>query len=131
MANDIRYSWIAATMFGALAGCGQQGAVVPDQPNASPLTSGQALTACPGGALVSGIDISYPQDDFDLARAKAGGDRFVYIGATFGITVQQTTYAEDKKHAEGLGMIHGPYHFFVPGDDPNAQADNFLKVIGN
>jgi lysozyme len=134
MKKTIRYNLLAATIstFGCLGACAQQGPLTDQTPtDLSQLTSAQALTACPGNSLVAGIDISYPQVDFDLARAKANGDRFVYIGATYGITIQQPTYAPDKKKAEDLGMIHGPYHFFVPTDDPDLQADNFLKVIGN
>ncbi len=136
MTTTTRNPWIAATLstLALLAGCNGVGASGQNEAptDLSDATAGQALTAvCPGNNELAGIDISYPQDDFDLAGAYANGNRFVYIGATFGITIQQTTYAEDLQHAKDLGMIHGAYHFFVPGDDPNLQADNFLKEIGN
>src|SRR5579863_3050510 len=135
MKTQIRYPSIAATLslLGCLSGCVEPGTIGPNQaPQASDLTADQALTVCAGGPVTSGIDISNNNgSNFDLAAQKANGVRFVYLKASEGDFFTDDTYDGYRKKAEKLGLIHGAYHFFHPEEDPKAQADRFLGVIGS
>ncbi len=96
------------------------------------MSTEEALRICANGATVSGIDISNNNGmNYDLRGAKAGGVRFVYLKASEGSGFVDWTYDHYRSEADKLKLIHGAYHFFRPEDDPNAQADNFLAVIGS
>jgi lysozyme len=88
------------------------------------------LKVCAGSTVTSGIDISHNNGvSFDLRAQKANGISFVYMKASDGITSQDADYVGFRKQADALGMLHGAYHFFEPGDDGTQQANNFLKAI--
>ncbi|MHB8417233.1 MAG: glycoside hydrolase family 25 protein [Myxococcales bacterium] len=116
----------------ALAACGPTAALPQDSYSAQE----QFLKVCAarsgdGGFVVtSGIDISNNNGaGFNLRAEKANGISFVYMKASEGITIQDPDYAGFLAQAETLGLAHGAYHFFIPGDDGTRQAQNFLGVI--
>ncbi|MHB8418492.1 MAG: GH25 family lysozyme [Myxococcales bacterium] len=120
---------LAATFAGLFGGCGQ-----PLPASAPPLSEAEqeALSVCEGGPTVYGIDISNNNgSNFNLGASKANGVRFVYLKASQGDYFTDDTYAGYRQKAEGLGLIHGAYHFFDPQSDPNKAADLFLRIIGS
>jgi len=79
---------------------------------------------------IHGIDISHEQGNIDWVQVERTDVSFVYVKATDGIT-----YHDPKFHAnmetlsQDTELLYGAYHFFEAEDDPEKQADNFLKHI--
>ncbi len=80
--------------------------------------------------MIKGIDVSHQQGDIDWKAVAASGVQYAFIKATEGITVQDAKYQANLAGAESAGIAAHPYHFFIPMDDADRQADNFLAVAG-
>lgn len=83
-------------------------------------------------AQVAGIDVSHYQGIIDW-NSVIPNDRvnFVYVKASDGITFVDPHHAKNVAALKQLNIPHGSYHFFEPNDDGIAQAESFLKSIGN
>lgn len=80
---------------------------------------------------LNGIDISHYQGSVDFAKIKSGGCDFIFIKATEGATIVDDFFAQNWQGAKGAGIVRGAYHFFRPKTSVVAQADNFLKALGD
>ncbi len=90
----------------------------------------QAATVCGAGPVVNGMDVSYYDDAVDWTRAKAAGIDFAFIRATDGTQYQDPKFPAYWSGALAAGVMRGAYQFFRPAEDPIAQADLLLSLMG-
>lgn len=77
------------------------------------------------------LDISHYQNITDkFVTAKSLGVKAIIAKATEGSTYRDPTFEKHRKLALDAGLLFGAYHFIRPGD-PWAQADFFLKTVGD
>jgi lysozyme len=79
-------------------------------------------------ARIQGLDVSHDQGQIDWSQVAAARRQFVFIKATQGITEADPDFKTNWQNAQEAGLLRGAYHYFQPGDDPLAQAKNFLSV---
>jgi lysozyme len=84
----------------------------------------------PGARCLSGIDVSGYQRAVDWTAVAASGIEFCYIKATEGSSHNDGGFAANWKGAAQAGLIRGAYHFFHPSKPVTAQADFFLRTLG-
>ena len=82
------------------------------------------------GATLSGIDVSRYQQKVDWGAVAASGIRFCFIKATEGARDVDTFFRRHWEGAAGTGILRGAYHFFRPQIPVAAQADLFLRTVG-
>ncbi len=90
----------------------------------------QSTTACGGTDVVHGMDVSSYETSIDWPTAKAAGIDFAFIRATDGVQFHDPKFATYWAGAKDAGVIRGAYQFFRPTEDPIAQADLLLSLIG-
>jgi len=76
------------------------------------------------------VDLSHHNGDPNFADLRAAGVLGVIHKATQGINGPDPTYAKHKQWAQAAGLLWGAYHFGT-GEDGVAQADSFLRVVGD
>ena len=109
----------------ALAHCGS------GAPAENTCNGAEALTVCPIGPVVHGVDVSYYQDTVDWAQAKQAGIDFGFARISDGVNSPDTKFAANWSAMKQAGVVRGAYQFFRPGQDPTAQAELALKALGN
>ena len=82
-------------------------------------------------AQAAGIDVSHYKKMIDWAEVKNAGVKFAYIKATEADSFVDPRFDFNWTRARKAGIIRGAYHFFRPLTDPVAQANHFLKIVGN
>ncbi len=88
----------------------------------------------PIGFSSFGIDVSHHQGKIDWQNLMVdfGFDsiiQFVYLKATEGSDFTDNQYDYNKSELKKLGVKCGAYHFYLPNEFPEAQAQHFLKTI--
>jgi GH25 family lysozyme M1 (1,4-beta-N-acetylmuramidase) len=77
---------------------------------------------------LAGIDVSNWQGRIDWARVRAAGKSFAWCKASEGTGYADPTYAANRSHARGAGLLVGAYHFAQPSPGSGAaQADWLLE----
>ena len=76
------------------------------------------------------VDLSHHNGDPNFADLRAAGILGVIHKATQGVNGPDPTYANHKQWAQSAGLLWGAYHFGT-GEDGVAQADSFLRVVGD
>jgi lysozyme len=105
--------------------------VVPACTGAAPDVdvSEEAVTVCPGGSVVQGIDVSEFQGTINWTAVKNAGIKFAFIRVSDG-TYQDPKFATNWAGAKSAGILRGAYQFFRASDDPITIADQFLAKMG-
>lgn len=80
-------------------------------------------------APLEGIDVSHIQGAIDWNEVAAAGKTFAFVKATQGVDWVDPMFATNWPAIQAARLQRGAYHFFQPGDDPTAQAQNFLAVV--
>jgi len=80
---------------------------------------------------IHGIDVSHDQGNIDWAQVMTSDVNFVYLKATDGITYTDPRFHGYMSALRDKKLLYGAYHFFEAEDDPEKQADNFLKQISS
>ncbi len=80
-------------------------------------------------AQTQGLDVSHFQGTVDWQQVFQAGYAFAFIKATDGITYTDPMFATNWSGAKAAGLLRGAYHFFEANDDPQQQAENFLKAV--
>ncbi len=93
-------------------------------------TAEQATTVCGSGAVVQGMDVSAYETSIDFTAAKAAGIEFAFIRATDGTQYTDPKFVDYWAGARAAGVLRGAYQFFRPAEDPIAQADLLLSILG-
>lgn len=89
------------------------------------------LVACaPAPVIVHGIDVSYYDDVTDWNAAHEAGIEFAFIRVADGTQFQDPQFASYWAGARAAGVLRGAYQFFRPEQDPIAQADLLLQMMG-
>ena len=109
-------------LLSATTGCGAT--------DVSEVTTEQATTVCGGADVVHGMDVSSYETSIDWPTAKASGIEFAFIRATDGMQFRDPKFAAYWAGARAAGVMRGAYQFFRPAQDPIAQADLLLALIG-
>ncbi len=78
-----------------------------------------------------GIDVSHYQGTVDWQAVAVSGVRFAYIKATDGIRHVDHQFHTNWQGVAATDIHRGAYHFFLPQDDPVAQAKHFVATIGD
>jgi len=80
---------------------------------------------------IHGIDVSHDQGNIDWSQVAKADIDFVYLKATDGITYTDPRFHSYMSDLLDKELLYGTYHFFEAEDDPEKQADNFLKQISS
>lgn len=80
--------------------------------------------------MLMGIDVSHFQGSIDWQDVSRHID-FAYIKGSEGITYADPKLSDNAEHLSHLNVPFGVYHFLLPSDDAQQQANNFLKTIKN
>ena len=82
------------------------------------------------GNYPRGIDVSHYQGYINWAEAARDAHvQFVYLKATEGSNYVDDTYQTNLREAHRHGLKVGPYHFFRPNVDADAQFRNMVSVV--
>lgn len=90
----------------------------------------QAATTCPDGATLPGIDVSKWQGDIDWDAVAADGIVYAIVRASHGINTIDEWFDSNWNESRGAGLYTGVYQYFEPGQDPIAQANILLEMMG-
>ena len=85
---------------------------------------------CPDGEVTYGIDVSKWQGTIDWAAVAAAGVEYAFIRVSDGSTVLDEFFDVNWQQAKANGITVGAYQFFRPAEDPVAQADLLLSMMG-
>ena len=110
----------------ALAGCG---VAAPPEMKAHDDASRDAVTVCPGGTQLKGVDVSSYQGSINWASVAGAGIKFGYTKATEGTGYQDSTFAGNWSGMKNNGIARGAYHFFHGEIDGTQQADYYLAFV--
>lgn len=83
-----------------------------------------------GNSTLAGIDVSHFQGNVNWPAVKAAGINFAFAKASDGNTYTDPQFATNWRGMQTAGLIRGAYHFYESNDDPQTQAQQFLKVVG-
>ena len=118
---------------GALGACAPaagdltMGALLVDQP----ATVRQAIhEQCPAGGTTFGIDVSKYQGTIDWPGVAAAGVKFAFIRASDGTGFVDEYFDANWAGAAANGIRRGAYQFVRSNEDPIAQADLLLNMMG-
>lgn len=95
--------------------------------DAAPVLAGQSSGAAQGS--VAGIDVSHYQGDVDWAQVKAAGIGFAYAKATQGDDDEDPDFQRNFAAMKSAGLLRGAYDFYVVGDDPDTQAEEYISKV--
>ncbi len=76
-----------------------------------------------------GIDVSDFQGSVNWQAVAGDGISFAFLKATEGTSFTAATFARNWAGVKAAGLIRGAYHFFRPQNDPQAQAEHFLRTV--
>jgi lysozyme len=82
----------------------------------------------PTGAI-NGLALSKFSHKVDLKKLNQDGSQFAFVRVSQGIDRKDEKASENIEAATAAGLKIGLYHFFVPQDDPDKQAENFLAEL--
>lgn len=82
------------------------------------------------GGQTLGVDVSSYQENVDFSKLREQGVEFAYVKATEGASHVDASFKEKWAAASDAGVLTGAYHFFVYSESGAAQAENFIKTVG-
>ena len=96
------------------------------------LTPGEPLQGqvCAAGETLFGIDVSYYQGDIDWNAVASAGVVFAWIRVSHSTVFEDPKFAANLAGARAAGIHAGVYQYFEPNEDPIAQADLLLQLLG-
>ena len=88
----------------------------------------------PSGDYIHGIDLSHYQgkinwNRLDNVRYGSFGIRFIFMKASEGSDLSDSTFRANFDSARAHGFIRGAYHLFNPKSDPLNQADFYIATV--
>jgi lysozyme len=113
---------LARAALGAAAGCSSPAETWCSQ-------TGSALTVCPEGAVVHGIDVSSYQGAVAWPEVRAAGIAFAFARVSDGTTAPDARFADNWQGMKSAGVVRGAYQFFRAGEDPAAQARLVVSML--
>jgi lysozyme len=116
-------AWILASM--VLVGCGSDPSSTESIDAAE-----QAITVCAKGETVEGIDVSVWQGAVDWQSVKNAGITFGIARVSYGTSLDNW-FDDNWNGMKSVGLIRGAYQFFLPQQDPIAQAELMISAMGS
>ena len=125
-------TFLAAAIAVLLLSCGQNSETEITTDTTKKDSLADTVTPLPKGpSHLYGIDISvYQGDQIDFLTKHQDSLSFVICRATLGLTVTDADFKNNWALIQQKGFVRGAYHFYECDDDPKAQAEHFLSVIG-
>jgi lysozyme len=99
----------------------------PRQPTSQVI---EAARVCAAGPTLRGIDVSIYQGVIDWPKVKTSGVTFAFIRVSDGVGGPDRNFATNWANARAAGVIRGVYQFFREDEDPVAEADLLLDMMG-
>ncbi|RMG97932.1 MAG: hypothetical protein D6705_07435 [Deltaproteobacteria bacterium] len=93
-------------------------------------TGGVFAPVCADGERLYGIDVSKWQGSIDWSAMAADGVVFAFVRASDGTGYIDEYFDYNWAEAKANGITVGAYQFFRPNQDPIAQADVLLDMMG-
>ena len=90
-----------------------------------------AQQACPGSAVVRGIDVSAYQGSISWDRAKDAGVAFAFARISDGVEALDQDFASNWGAMGRAGVVRGSYQFFRAGQDASAQASLVVTALAD
>ncbi len=81
------------------------------------------LQACPGSAVVQGIDVSVYQGTIAWPQVKSAGRDFAFARVSDGVGFVDSEFAHNWQGMKAAGVVRGAYQYFRAGQDPVGEAD--------
>ncbi len=78
---------------------------------------------------LEGIDVSHFQGTVDWAEVAKSGIDFAFAKASEGQHTRDKMFAHNWQAMKEAGLIRGAYEFFVVGEDPESEAQNFIGGV--
>lgn len=104
------------------------GCASPDRPGVG--RKELSVVVCADGETVSGIDVSYYQDDIDWGAVAADGIDFAFIRVSDGTGFLDPEFDDNWSGARAAGVVRGAYQYFRADGDAAAQANLLLDTMG-
>ncbi|MDO4611499.1 MAG: GH25 family lysozyme [Candidatus Saccharibacteria bacterium] len=83
------------------------------------------------GNYDKGVDVSSYQENVDFEKLEEQGIKFAFIKATEGSGHVDKSFAEKWTAAAETDIKTGAYHYFSYESSGAAQAENFIKTVGD
>lgn len=83
------------------------------------------------GDYIQGVDVARYQGDINWPELARQDIRFAWIKASEGGDYVDPKFEQNWQGAQAAGVLRGAYHFFTLCKAPEAQAANFLRVMGD
>lgn len=80
---------------------------------------------------VCGIDVSHYQGAIDWEEMELLDIDFAYIKATEGSSFVDENFSDNWEHAGKTSMFIGAYHFFSFESGGKAQAEHYIRTVGD
>lgn len=126
-----RASYFATTMIilVAMSACGAE-EKDPFDSRSSSDPNHQAISPCDGRPITRGIDVSKWQGDIDWPSVANDNVNFVFIRTSDGSTYTDEKFQTNWQGARDNGLLRGAYQYFRPREDPIAQAQHHVSIMG-
>lgn len=89
-----------------------------------------AAQVCAAGETLFGIDVSYYQGDIDWNAVAGAGVVYAWTRVSHSTSFQDPKFAANLAGARAAGIHVGAYQYFEPSEDPIAQAQLLLDLLG-
>jgi len=122
VSSSIRSALAFAFLSLSMVGCGEG-------PGESIGETEQAVTVCAKGETVEGIDVSVWQGAVNWQSVKNSGIGFGIARVSYGTSLD-SWFDDNWNGMKSVGLIRGAYQFFLPQQDPIAQADLMINAMG-
>jgi len=91
----------------------------------------EEIQVCPTGTTLKGIDVSEFQGSISWAAVRQSGVRYAFIRASDGTSFPDDRFDSNWAGSKNAGVIRGAYQFFRANQDPVAQANLLLDMMGD
>lgn len=78
---------------------------------------------------VYGLDVSHHQGEINWSKVKEHGIVYVYLKATQNTHFKDPKFSKNRIEATANCVHNGAYHFYVSGENPTVQAENFITTV--
>jgi lysozyme len=100
-------------------------AEAPPPPPPAPQISPEEVV----GRMHQGVDVSMHSGAVDWQAVAGAGHHYAYLKATEGVDLKDSAFDEHWRRAKEAGLVRGAYHFYVTEDDPEEQAQFFIRNV--
>lgn len=81
--------------------------------------------------MLNGIDVSKYQGNVNWEAVAAAGNTFAFARVSYGISSKDAFFAQNWSGMKSAGLMRGAYQFFRASQDPQAQAELMISMLGS